>query len=52
MRLARADLGRSIYYSHDVWSLIRTHRPWSLLLGGTALALASVAGVLWGAQAA
>ncbi|MGI6208515.1 MAG: ABC transporter permease [Anaerolineae bacterium] len=51
-RLLRADLGRSIYFNHDVWGLIRAHLPWTLLLGGTALGLASLAGVLWGAQAA
>ena len=41
-RLARGDLGQSISSSQPVTRLLRSNLPWTLLLSGTALVLASV----------
>lgn len=46
------DLGRSIRLNRPVGELIGSHLPWTLLLTGTALGLASLIGVLGGAEAA
>jgi peptide/nickel transport system permease protein len=46
------DLGRSIRFNRPVSELIATHLPWTLLLVGTALTLASLFGLLGGAEAA
>jgi peptide/nickel transport system permease protein len=46
------DLGRSILLNQPVGELIRTHLPWTLLLTGTALVLASLLGLLGGTEAA
>jgi peptide/nickel transport system permease protein len=46
------DLGRSIRLNQPVGKLIRTHLPWTLLLTGTALTLASLLGLLGGTEAA
>lgn len=46
------DLGRSIRLNQPVGELIRTHLPWTLLLTGTALVLASLVGLLGGTEAA
>jgi peptide/nickel transport system permease protein len=46
------DLGRSIRLNRPVSELIRTHLPWTLLLTGTALILASLIGLLGGTEAA
>jgi peptide/nickel transport system permease protein len=46
------DLGRSIRFNRPVSELIEAHLPWTLLLVGTALTLASLFGLLGGAEAA
>jgi peptide/nickel transport system permease protein len=46
------DLGRSIRLNRPVGELIGSHLPWTLLLAGTALGLASLIGILGGAEAA
>jgi len=46
------DLGRSIRLNEPVSELIGSHLPWTLLLTGTALGLASLIGILGGAEAA
>lgn len=46
------DLGRSIRLNQPVGELIRSHLPWTLLLTGTALVLASLVGLLGGTEAA
>jgi peptide/nickel transport system permease protein len=46
------DLGRSIRLNRPVVELIGSHLPWTLLLTGTALGLASLIGILGGAEAA
>jgi peptide/nickel transport system permease protein len=46
------DLGRSIRLNQPVGELIAAHLPWTLLLTGTALALASLLGLVGGAEAA
>ena len=46
------DLGRSIRLNQPVGELIRTHLPWTLLLTGTGLVLASLLGLWGGAEAA
>jgi peptide/nickel transport system permease protein len=46
------DLGRSIRFNRPVIELIAAHLPWTLLLVGTALTLASLFGLLGGAEAA
>ena len=46
------DLGRSIRPNQPVSELIASHLPWTLLLTGTALGLASLLGLLGGAEAA
>jgi len=46
------DLGRSIRLNQPVGELIVAHLPWTLLLTGTALTLASLLGLLGGSQAA
>jgi peptide/nickel transport system permease protein len=46
------DLGRSIRLNRPVVELIGSHLPWTLLLAGTALGLASLIGILGGAEAA
>lgn len=48
----RGNLGWSISLNRPVAELIRDHLPWTLLLTLTALALASLVGVLVGAEAA
>lgn len=49
---ATGDLGRSILLKRGVGELIVSHLPWTLLLTGTALSLASILGMLGGAEAA
>jgi len=46
------DMGRSIRLNRPVGKLVRTHLPWTLLLTGTALILASLFGLLGGTEAA
>jgi peptide/nickel transport system permease protein len=46
------DLGRSIRLNQPVADLVAAHLPWTLLLTGTALGLASLFGLLGGAEAA
>jgi len=46
--LARADLGTSIHYNAPVARVLGERLPWTLLLVGTALALATGAGMLAG----
>jgi peptide/nickel transport system permease protein len=46
------DLGRSIRLNRPVGELIGWHLPWTLLLTGTALGLASLIGILGGTEAA
>jgi peptide/nickel transport system permease protein len=46
------DLGRSIRLNRPVGQLLVAHLPWTLLLTGTALVLASLLGLLGGAEAA
>jgi peptide/nickel transport system permease protein len=46
------DLGRSIRLNQPVGELLAAHLPWTLLLTGTALGLASLLGLLGGAEAA
>jgi peptide/nickel transport system permease protein len=46
------DLGRSIRLNQPVAKLLAAHLPWTLLLTGTALGLASLSGLLGGAEAA
>ncbi len=46
------DLGRSIRLNQPVGALLAAHLPWTLLLTGTALILASLLGLLGGAEAA
>jgi peptide/nickel transport system permease protein len=46
------DLGRSIRLNQPVSALIAGHLPWTLLLTGTALGLASLLALLGGAEAA
>ena len=46
------DLGRSIRLNRPVGELLAAHLPWTLLLTGTALGLASLLGLLGGAEAA
>jgi len=50
--LVSGDLGRSIRLNLPVSELIASHLPWTLLLTGTALGLASLLGLLGGAEAA
>ncbi|NDJ87131.1 MAG: ABC transporter permease [Chloroflexi bacterium] len=47
-----ADLGHSIRLNQPVIDLIRSHLPWTLLLTGSALALASLVGIVIGTEAA
>lgn len=49
---ATGELGRSILLKRGVGQLIVSHLPWTLLLTGTALTLASILGILGGAEAA
>jgi hypothetical protein len=49
---ATGDLGRSIRLNKPVGELLAAHLPWTLLLTGTALGLASLFGLLGGAEAA
>jgi peptide/nickel transport system permease protein len=49
---ATGDLGRSIRFNRPVTELIAAHLPWTLLLTGTALTLASLFGLLAGSEAA
>jgi len=51
-RLARGDLGQSISSSQPVTRLMGTNLPWTLLLVGTALMLASVIGFRVGVTSA
>ncbi len=44
--LARGDLGFSIHFQRPVASLLGARLPWSLLLGGSALVIAALAGAL------
>ncbi|MBN1180275.1 MAG: ABC transporter permease [Anaerolineae bacterium] len=46
------DLGRSIRFNRPVGELIRTRLPWTLLLTGAALTLASLFSLLGGTEAA
>jgi len=46
------DLGQSIRLNRPVSELLAAHLPWTLLLTGTALGLASLVGLLAGAEAA
>ena len=46
------DLGQSIRLNRPVGELLAAHLPWTLLLTGTALGLASLLGLLGGAEAA
>ena len=46
------DLGRSIRLNQPVDALLAAHLPWTLLLTGTALILASLLGLLGGTEAA
>jgi peptide/nickel transport system permease protein len=46
------ELGRSIRLNQPVVELLAAHLPWTLLLTGTALGLASLLGLLGGAEAA
>jgi peptide/nickel transport system permease protein len=46
------DLGQSIRFNRPVGELLAAHLPWTLLLTGTALGLASLLGLLGGAEAA
>lgn len=46
--LARGDLGQSIHFQRPVADLMAARLPWSLLLGGSALVLATVLGSLAG----
>ncbi len=48
----RGDLGRSIRLNQPVGKLLTTHLPWTLLLTGTALGLASLLGLMGGSEAA
>jgi len=47
-RLVRGDLGTSIRYEVSVVTLILERLPWTMLLGGTALTLGALVGVLAG----
>ncbi|MGI8425855.1 MAG: ABC transporter permease [Actinomycetota bacterium] len=46
--LAQGDLGRSIRFNRPVRDLIGERIPWTLLLGGTAMVIATVVGALTG----
>lgn len=46
------DLGQSIRFNRPVGELLAAHLPWTLLLTGTALGLASLLGLFGGAEAA
>lgn len=46
--LAQGDLGTSIRFRRPVAELVRERLPWTLLLVGTAMAIATLAGVLAG----
>jgi peptide/nickel transport system permease protein len=46
------DLGRSIRLNQPVAELLAAHLPWTLLLTGTALGLASLFGLVGGSEAA
>ncbi len=48
----KADLGRSIRLNQPVAALLAAHLPWTLLLTGTALGLASLLGLVGGTEAA
>jgi peptide/nickel transport system permease protein len=48
--LARGDLGTSIHYRASVTSIVGARLPWTLLLVGAALALATALGMLAGVQ--
>jgi peptide/nickel transport system permease protein len=50
--IVTGDLGRSIRLNQPVGELLAAHLPWTLLLTGTALGLASLFGLLGGAEAA
>ena len=50
--LLTGDLGQSIRLNRPVSELLAAHLPWTLLLTGTALGLASLLGLLGGAEAA
>src|SRR4051812_22585781 len=50
-RLARGDLGFSIARKRPVTSLLRTHLPWTLLLMGVSIGLASVLSFVAGVAA-
>ncbi|MDD3828086.1 MAG: ABC transporter permease [Anaerolineae bacterium] len=50
--IATGDLGHSIRLNRPVTALLAAHLPWTLLLTGTALGLASLLGLLGGAEAA
>jgi peptide/nickel transport system permease protein len=52
VQIARGDLGRSFQHRRPVADLVRERLPWTLLLTGTALVLATAAGVGLGAAAA
>lgn len=46
------NLGQSIQFNRPVGELLAAHLPWTLLLTGTALGLASLLGLLGGSEAA
>ncbi len=50
--MVTGDLGRSIRFNRPVGELVRTRLPWTLLLTGTALTLASFFSLLGGTEAA
>src|SRR4051794_34888102 len=50
-RLARGDLGFSIARKRSVGSLLRSHLPWTLLLMGVSIGLASVLSFMAGVAA-
>ena len=50
--LARGDLGYSYGHRRPVSSLLADRLPWTLLLVGTALAVSTAVGVVWGTVAA
>jgi peptide/nickel transport system permease protein len=50
--IVTGDLGRSIRLNQPVGELIAAHLPWTLLLTGTALSLASLLSLMVGSQAA
>jgi len=47
----RGDLGYSFYFQAPVSQVLMEALPWTLLLAGTALVAAALAGVVWGAEA-